>query len=72
MREVVQSKIEYYTCDYCNGELEYITIEVNFGYGSHRDGKQTHFCSDECLSKYLLKTKKSCVNDATCEKESKK
>lgn len=40
-------------CDFCSTDMEFLTVDLEFGYGSKFDGDNKQFCSDECLYTWL-------------------
>jgi len=63
MYKLIQREEGEYTCDTCGKKLNFaeeqigVPITVEFSYGHYLDGTDVHFCSDECLIKYIEQNK---------------
>lgn len=47
--------IKKMTCDNCEKEMHYDTVELTFGYLSKFDFNNLDFCSDKCLKRWVNK-----------------
>lgn len=47
--------IKKMTCDNCNKEMEFDTVEISFGFRSQHDFNNYDFCSDKCLKTWVNK-----------------
>ena len=55
MKRIIKKEKIKYICDNCKKEMEFVSVELSFGYGSRLDGKEYEFCSDKCLKEFINK-----------------
>ena len=55
--EKCNSEHENFFCDTCGNNLTIdckLPITISFGYGSPLDGEEYHFCSYQCLLRFII------------------
>ena len=53
MKVITGCPAHHYVCDGCKKRIIEAVIELNFHYGSVRDGDKLDFCSDECFAVWV-------------------
>lgn len=46
MKQIKKTKL---ICNNCEDNMDYVVVDLSFGYGSKFDDEHFEFCSDKCL-----------------------